>query len=93
MDSKVDQVRIITPLPLIKQAIIERPVAERQQPRADQVLMEEGAQTTMARRCQAFGEEQGGHGIEAGIVEAIHPSIGSRTSGLRIMFQVLSRSL
>jgi hypothetical protein len=39
----MDQIRIITPLSLIKQAIIELPLAERQEPWSDQVLMEEGA--------------------------------------------------
>jgi hypothetical protein len=72
----MDQVCIIAPLPLIKQAIIELSLAEWQQPRPDQVLMEEGAQATMAGRRQPFREEQGGHGIEACIVEAIHAGVG-----------------
>jgi hypothetical protein len=76
MDIKMDQVRIITPLPLIKEAVVELPLAERQQPRSDQVLMKEGAQTTMAGRCQTFSEKQGRYGLEAGIVQAIHPSVG-----------------
>lgn len=76
MDAKMDQIRIITRLPLIKQAIVELPLAERQQPRSDQVLMEEGSQATMSGRRQAFGEEQGGHSIEAGIVQAVHPGVG-----------------
>jgi hypothetical protein len=29
----------------------------------------------MAGRCQTFREEQGGHSIEACIVEAIHPGV------------------
>jgi hypothetical protein len=76
VDIKMDQIRIITALPLIKQAIVELPLTKQQQPWSDQVLMEEGAQATMAGRRQAFGEEQGGHGIEAGIVQAVHPGIG-----------------
>jgi hypothetical protein len=43
VDTKIDSIRIIAPLPLIKQAIIERPLAKWQQPRADQMLMEERA--------------------------------------------------
>ena len=76
VDTKMYQVRIITPLPLIKEAIIELPVTKRQQPRSDQVLMEEGAQATMAGCRQTFREEQGRHGVETGIVEAIHPRVG-----------------
>ena len=63
-----------------KQAIIERPLAEWQQPRADHMLMEERAQATMAGCRQAFGEKQGGHGVEARIVQTIHPGIGPRMS-------------
>src|SRR5262249_54546774 len=63
-------------LPLIKKAIIERPLAGWQQPRADHMLMKEGAQATMAGRRQAFSEEQGGHGVEARIVQTIHPGVG-----------------
>jgi hypothetical protein len=37
--------------------------------------MEKGAQATMAGRCQTFREAQGGHRIETGLVEAIHPGI------------------
>jgi len=35
----------------------ELPVAERQQPQSDHVLMEKGAQATMAGRCPTFREE------------------------------------
>ena len=38
--------------------------------------MEEGAQATMAGRRQACDEKQGGHGVEARIVQTIHPSVG-----------------
>src|SRR5437879_10332521 len=40
------------------------------------MLMEERAQATMAGRRQAFGEEQSGHGVEARIVQTIHPGVG-----------------
>jgi hypothetical protein len=78
-DIKMDQVRLITPLPLIKEAIIALPVAKRQEPWSDQVLMTKGVQATMAGCRQTFGEEQGGHGAETGIGAAIHPRVGMAT--------------
>ena len=41
MDLKMDEVRIIALLPLIKEAIVQLSLDQRQQPRADHVLMEE----------------------------------------------------
>ena len=38
--------------------------------------MEERAQAAMAGRREAFSEEQGGHGVEARIVQTIHASVG-----------------
>jgi hypothetical protein len=40
VDLKMDKVRIITLLPLIKQAIVQLSLDKRQQPRTDHMLME-----------------------------------------------------
>jgi hypothetical protein len=59
--------------------------------------MEERTQAAMAGRREAFGEKQGGHGVEARIVQTIHPGIGmaavEQQAGLREGFVCLSEAL
>lgn len=70
-----DEIGVVSFLPVVVEQIEELAVLDGDQAGVDEFLVQKSAQMAVPARGHSSGQQQRGHGIEAGVVQAVHVGV------------------